>query len=135
LEGVRVVLEGFGNVGAACGLYLTRAGARIVGVRDAQRTLIEPQGLDATSFTELLAAREHKLLPAHDARCEPNTTCEHFHDTPADVFVCAAVSESLTPPLLDRLERAGSRAVARGAYQPFLGWQQGLPRGGPPSGL
>lgn len=119
LEGVRVVLEGFGNVGAACGLYLTRAGARIVGVRDAQRTLIEPQGLDATSFTELLAAREHKLLPAHDARCEPNVTCAHFHDTPADVFVCAAVSESLTPPLLDRLERAGVRAIACGANQPF----------------
>jgi len=119
LDGVRVVLEGFGNVGAACGLYLTRAGARIVGIRDAQRTLTDTRGLDAAEFASLLEAREQKLLPTGDARCEPNARCTSFHDTPADVFVCAAISESLTPPLLDRLERAGVRAIAGGANQPF----------------
>ncbi|MGH7449237.1 MAG: Glu/Leu/Phe/Val dehydrogenase dimerization domain-containing protein, partial [Longimicrobiales bacterium] len=39
LAGVRVLLEGFGNVGAAAGLYLTRAGARVVALRDAHSTL------------------------------------------------------------------------------------------------
>lgn len=119
LEGVRVVLEGFGNVGAACGLYLTRAGARVAAIRDATRTLIDTDGLDAEGFAALLETREHKLLPAHGVRCEPNASCTRFHDTPADVFVCAAISESLTPPLLDRLERAGVRAIACGANQPF----------------
>lgn len=119
LDGVRVVLEGFGNVGAACGLYLTRAGARIVGIRDAQRTLTDARGLDAAAFASLFEAREQKLLPANDARCEANAIRTGFHDTPADVFVCAAISESLTPPLLDRLERAGVRAIAGGANQPF----------------
>ncbi len=119
LDGVRVVLEGFGNVGAACGLYLTRAGARITAIRDARRTLIDRAGLDASAFASLLEAREQKLLPAADPRCEPNAACTTFHDTPADVFVCAAISESLTPVLLDRLERAGVRAIACGANQPF----------------
>lgn len=119
LDGMRVVLEGFGNVGAACGLYLTRSGARVVAIRDARRTLIDQSGLDAAGFALLLEAREHKLLPSNDTRCESNASCTSFHDTPADVFVCAAISESLTPPLLDRLERAGVRAIACGANQPF----------------
>ncbi len=119
LAGTRILLEGFGNVGAACGLYLARGGAHIVGIRDARRTLLAPDGLDATSLETLLAQREKKLLPADDERCLANASCDTFHDTPADVFVCAAISESLTPPLLDRLERAGVRALACGANQPF----------------
>src|SRR5690606_849917 len=54
LEGVRVLLEGFGNVGAAAGLYLTRSGARIVAIRDARGTLIEPAGIDRAGFEDLL---------------------------------------------------------------------------------
>jgi glutamate dehydrogenase/leucine dehydrogenase len=128
LEGVRVSLEGFGNVGAACGIYLTRAGARIVAVRDAQRTLLAPDGLGGDDFTALLAQRTDKLLPADDARATPNADCTAFHDTPADVFVCAAISESLTPPVLDRLEHAGVRAIACGANQPFREAKTGATR-------
>jgi glutamate dehydrogenase (NAD(P)+) len=119
LAGVRIALEGFGNVGAACGLYLARAGARIVALRDARRTLLDPDGLDAHGMEALLARRTHKLLPADEPRVVPNAECTTFHDTPADVFVCAAISESLTPPLLDRLEHAGVRVLACGANQPF----------------
>ena len=119
LHGVRVVLEGFGNVGAACALYLARTGARIVAIRDARRTLLAPGGLTARDVEELLARRTLKLLPADDARTVPNAECTTFHDTPADVFVCAAMSESLTPPVLDRLELAGVRVLACGANQPF----------------
>ena len=119
LHGVRIALEGFGNVGAACGLYLARAGARIVAIRDARRTLLDQDGLQASDVEELLARRTLKLLPADDPRTMPNAESTSFHDTPADVFVCAAMSESLTPPVLDRLEHAGVRVLACGANQPF----------------
>jgi glutamate dehydrogenase (NAD(P)+) len=46
LDGVRVVVEGFGNVGAAAALYLARAGARITGIIDAGSGLVSPPGLD-----------------------------------------------------------------------------------------
>ena len=128
LSGVRVVLEGFGNVGAACGLYLARAGARIVAIRDARRTLLDPAGLDAHAIEALLAGCSQKLLPADDARTVPNAECTTFHDTPADVFVCAAISESLTPPVLDRLEHAGVRVLACGANQPFRETKLGTTR-------
>ncbi|MGH7444642.1 MAG: hypothetical protein ACREKM_07185, partial [Longimicrobiales bacterium] len=128
LHGTRVALEGFGNVGAACGTYLTRAGARIVAIRDAHRTLVDADGLDAGAFEALVAQRTHKLLPADDARTVANREYTAFHDTPADVFVCAAISESMTPAVLDRLERAGVRAIACGANQPFREYKIGTTR-------
>ncbi|HEX6133778.1 MAG TPA: Glu/Leu/Phe/Val dehydrogenase dimerization domain-containing protein [Longimicrobiales bacterium] len=119
LDGVRVLLEGFGNVGAAAGLYLARGGARIVAIRDARSVCVEPDGLDADGYEQLLRRRENKLLPAADARVDDGPDPSRFWSVPADVFVCAAISESITPETLDRLERAGVRVIACGANQPF----------------
>lgn len=119
LDGVRVLLEGFGNVGAAAGLYLARAGARIVAIRDARSTLFEPDGADAHALEALLRRREHKLLPADDPRVRSGSDRARFRDVTADVFVCAAISESITPRTLDDLERSGVSVIACGSNQPF----------------
>ena len=119
LDGVRVLLEGFGNVGAAAGLYLARAGARIVAIRDARSTLIDPDGADADGLEALLRDRENKLLPADDARVRAGSDLSRFRDVRADVFVCAAISESITPDTLDDLERSGVSVIACGSNQPF----------------
>jgi glutamate dehydrogenase (NAD(P)+) len=119
LDGVRVLLEGFGNVGAAAGLYLARRGARIVAIRDARHTCIDPEGADAAAMTELMRRRTDKLLPVDDPRVQLDPDSTRFWSTPAEVFVCAAVSESLTPGVLDRLGSAGVRVLACGANQPF----------------
>ena len=119
LEGVRVKLEGFGNVGAACALYLARAGARIVAISDARHTFVDPDGLDAEGVEALLVRRCDKMLPADDPRVRPGTDRSPFDNAAADVFVCAAISESLTAAALDRLEATGVRVIACGANQPF----------------
>src|SRR5690606_39989469 len=71
LRGVRVVLEGFGNVGASCGVYLARAGARIVGIADERSALAAPEGLGAYEIEELFLRRMGRLLPAVDHRLLP----------------------------------------------------------------
>ncbi len=119
LEGARIKVEGFGNVGAACALYLARAGARIVAISDARHTLTDAEGLDADGVESLLARRERKLLPADDPRIRSGSDRTAFWEMPADVFVCAALSESLTAATLDRLEATGVRILACGANQPF----------------
>ncbi|MEJ2218765.1 MAG: amino acid dehydrogenase, partial [Gemmatimonadota bacterium] len=119
LDGTRVQLEGFGNVGAAAGLYLARSGARIVAISDADHVLIEPDGLDAAAIQDLMLASEDKLLPENDPRLRPRAEDTSFLDTPADIFVCAAVSGSVTDDVLDRLEHAGVSVIASGANQPF----------------
>jgi glutamate dehydrogenase (NAD(P)+) len=121
LDGVRVLLEGFGNVGAAAGLYLTRSGARIVAIRDARSTLIDESGLDADALEDLFRRRVDKLLPTSDERVRARAGAERsrFWNVPADVFVCAAISESVTADTLNELERSGVSVLACGSNQPF----------------
>jgi glutamate dehydrogenase/leucine dehydrogenase len=119
IDGVRVLLEGFGNVGAAAGLYLTRLGARVVCIKDAQQALFAPDGIDADGMQELVRRRVNKMLPADDPRVRSCLEQPGMWTGPADVFVCAAISESITRPTLDILEAAGVSVIACGANQPF----------------
>jgi glutamate dehydrogenase (NAD(P)+) len=119
LTGVRVLLEGFGNVGAAAGLYLARHGARIIAIRDARRTFVDAEGADGEGFADLLRRRVNKLLPAADARVHDDPDRTRFWASRADVFVCAAISESIAPDTLDRLATSGVEVIACGANQPF----------------
>jgi glutamate dehydrogenase/leucine dehydrogenase len=119
LDGVRILLEGFGNVGAAAGLYLARSGARIVAIRDARNTLVESDGVDAAGMEDLLRRRVNKMLPHDDARVHTGPDTARFWSERADVFVCAAISESVTTDTLELMERSGVRAIACGANQPF----------------
>ena len=119
LRGVRVLLEGFGNVGAAASLYLARSGARIVAIQDARSTLIDTAGLDGDGVEDLLRRRTNKLLPADDARVHTGLERSRFWNVPADVFVCAAISESVTADTLTNLARSGVSVLACGSNQPF----------------
>ena len=119
VAGRRVLLEGFGNVGAACALYLTRAGAHIVAIRDAEKVLLAPQGLTSEEVEQIIAARRNKLLPNEDVRVVHTRVAERFFSTPADVFVCAAISGSVDDSILQKLSDSGVRTIACGANQPF----------------
>lgn len=119
LDGLRVLLEGFGNVGAACGLYLARWGARIVGISDAEKALLAPAGLDATEVEALLRRSRHRLLPRDDERLARGDERRRFRDLDADAFVCAAISDSIDASVLDALESHGVTVIACGANHPF----------------
>jgi glutamate dehydrogenase (NAD(P)+) len=119
VDGAGVLLEGFGNVGAACALYLARAGARVVGITDAEKALIAPEGLSVAEVEDLIRRRVDKLLPGDDPRVRRGTEADAFWRTPAEVFVCAALSGSITEHTLDALGSAGVRVIACGANQPF----------------
>ena len=119
VDGARVLLEGFGNVGAACALYLSRAGARIVGITDAEKALLAPEGLTVHEVEELIRRRVDKLLPGDDPRVRRGADAQAFWTTPAEIFVCAALSGSVTEHTLDALAATGVRTIACGANQPF----------------
>lgn len=119
LEGIRVLLEGFGNVGAAAGLFLARWGARIVGIADLNSVLLSPEGLDPAGVEELIRRRVEKLLPVDDPRIIPQGERARFFGTPAEVFVAAAASGSIGPERLDLFEANGIEVIASGANQPF----------------
>ena len=118
LDGVRVVVEGFGNVGAAAALYLARMGARITGIVDAASGLVSPHGLDADGVEDLLRRRTGRTLPSH-----PNLVVgperEFAYRGEADLFVPAAISGSVDSRRLAQLARHGIRRMVCGANQPI----------------
>ncbi|HEU0012952.1 MAG TPA: Glu/Leu/Phe/Val dehydrogenase dimerization domain-containing protein [Longimicrobium sp.] len=128
VAGRRVLVEGFGAVGGPCALYLARAGARIVGVSDRDKALLDADGLDAAETERLLRARVDKCLPEGDPRLVRGRERGRFWKTEADVFVAAAASETLDEAALDRLGRAGVSLIACGANQPFREQRMGATR-------
>ncbi|MDQ3557547.1 MAG: hypothetical protein M3409_12350, partial [Gemmatimonadota bacterium] len=119
-EGARVLVEGWGAVGAPCALYLARAGMRVVGIADREKALVDPEGIAAAGVEALLRARgPEKLLPADDPRVVRGVERVSFWNTPAEVFVCAACSNTVDEATLDQLARTGVETIACGANQPF----------------
>ncbi len=119
LQDVRVLIEGFGNVGGAAALYLSRWGARVVGVVDAVSALVAPEGLGAERVEELLRAREGNTLPLSMPAKEAATARAAFREAEAEIYVCAAASGTLGRAALERLDGRGVEAIVCGANRPF----------------
>lgn len=118
LDGARVTIEGFGNVGSAAALYMARMGARIVGIVDEDHGLAAPEGLDADEVQDLLARRSGREIPDHPLRRSgADRVAAYWAD--ADLFVPAAISGSLDRTRLEGLNHAGIQTIVCGANQPF----------------
>lgn len=118
VQGARVLVEGFGCVGGGAAYYLAEAGARIVGIVDVANGLVVPDGLDANGVGELLARRARTELPVPSPEAGQEGRAA-FRRVPADVFVTAAASGTLTAEALDQLEAQGVRAIVCGSNLPF----------------
>ena len=75
-------------------------------------------GIGADDVEQLMRRRVNKMLPPDDARVSAALDRSRFWQ-PADVFVSAAISESILPDTLGVLERAGVGVIACGSNQPF----------------
>lgn len=119
IRGARVLVEGFGAVGAPCALYLARGGAVVVGVSDRDKALLAPEGMGAAEVESLLRSRGEDKLLADDPRCVRGEERVRFWEVPADVFVAAAASDCIDEARMDQLAAQGVRTIACGANQPF----------------
>ncbi|MDX1393687.1 MAG: Glu/Leu/Phe/Val dehydrogenase dimerization domain-containing protein [Gemmatimonadota bacterium] len=119
LEGVRILVEGFGRVGGAAALYLARWGARIVGIVDDRQALVSEEGLDDADIEDLLRRRKGNRLPQPTTGIAPASPRARFGEIPADMIVCAAASGTVDYGVLDRLERQGVTSILCGANHPF----------------
>ena len=117
LEGARVVVEGFGNVGAAAALYLARMGARITGIIDATSGLVSPEGLEPEGVEDLVRRRVGRTLPPHP-QLVVGPEREFAYRGEAELFVPAAISGSVDSRRLAQLARHGIRRMVFGANQP-----------------
>ncbi|WP_287127536.1 Glu/Leu/Phe/Val dehydrogenase [Candidatus Cyanaurora vandensis] len=90
LNGVPVVVQGFGNVGATAALLLEAAGAKVIAVSDSQGGYYRAEGLDIEAL--LTYQREHRTLKGYPAH---QLTNRGLLTLPCTVLIPAALEDQI----------------------------------------
>ena len=116
--GKRVLIQGWGNVGAAAAYYLATQGAKIVGIIDRAGGLLRPEGLTLDEVRELFLARHGNALTAPDLLSFEEIN-ERIWTTGAEIFVPAAASRLVTQAQVEAMVAHGLEVISCGANVPF----------------
>jgi glutamate dehydrogenase (NAD(P)+) len=92
LKGLRVVVQGFGNVGSVVAEELHHLGAKVVAVSDHTSGIVDPEGLDIPKVSEWVA--ENRFLDG----CPLGEAVGRVEvlETPCDVLIPAAIERQIT---------------------------------------
>ena len=118
VAGKRVIIQGWGNVGAAAAYYLASQGAYIVGIIDRAGGLLRPAGLSLEEVRELFLSRDGNALHAPDLLSFEEVN-QQIWSAGAEIFVPAAASRLVTQPQVETLVAAGLEVISCGANVPF----------------
>jgi len=111
LEGARVVVQGYGNVGGAAARIAKSLGARVIAVSDAKGGIVDTNGLDLAKVDAWV--REHRFLtgfPGADA-----VDNAEILELPCEILIPAAVQNQITERNAGRI---ACRVLAEGANGP-----------------
>jgi glutamate dehydrogenase (NAD(P)+) len=112
LEGKRVVIQGFGNVGYHAAKFLRSEGARIVGIAVPEGAILDPTGLDENAVAAH-RKRTKSILGFPGAKPIPNAPDALELD--CDVLVPAALENQLTA---SNAARVKAKIILEGANGP-----------------
>jgi glutamate dehydrogenase (NAD(P)+) len=88
LEGARVAIQGFGNVGSIAAKLITEAGGKVVAVSDSKGAIYAPDGLG--DIGELIArTRSQGFIP--DGHLGKHITNQELLELPVDILIPAAL--------------------------------------------
>jgi glutamate dehydrogenase/leucine dehydrogenase len=118
LKGKRVVVQGWGNVGAAAGFYLSQQGAKIVGILTREGGLINQKGFTHDEVCELVVNRQGNRLMTQEL-LSFETVNEKIWDLEFEVFIPAAASRLVTKDQVDRMIASKVEVFSCGANVPF----------------
>ena len=111
LSDVRLVVQGFGNVGSAVAHIARQLGATVIGVSDAKGGLYDPGGLDLDALDAWV--KEHRFLDGFPG--PDRVSNAELLELPCDVLIPAAVQSQITERNADRLQ---CRLLVEGANGP-----------------
>jgi glutamate dehydrogenase (NAD(P)+) len=111
LQGARVVVQGFGNVGSVTAALMHELGARVIAVSDVHGGVYHEAGLD---IAELLKHQREKKTVVGFPEAEAITNADLF-TLPCEVLVPAALERQITTDNAGELQ---CRILAEGANGP-----------------
>lgn len=118
IKGKRVVVQGFGNVGAAAAFYFAQMGAKIVGIIDRVGGLIKEEGFSFKEITDLYLTKNgntlvaEQLIPFEDIN-------KQIWSLQTEVFAPCAASRLVTQDQIDQMISTGLEVITCGANVPF----------------
>ena len=118
IKGKRVVVQGFGNVGAAAAFYFAQMGAKIVGIIDKPGGLIEPEGFTLKQITQLFLNKTGNFLVAENL-IPFDEINRLIWSLKTEVFAPCAASRLITKEQIDQMINTGLEVITCGANVPF----------------
>jgi glutamate dehydrogenase (NAD(P)+) len=113
LEGARVAVQGFGNVGSAAAELFNQAGAKIVAAQDHTGTIYNANGFDLSELIPHVKATGG----VGGFKGGEVMNQEEFWDTDCEILIPAALEGQITA---DRARRVKARLVLEGANGPTV---------------
>src|SRR6266511_3068522 len=111
IQGARVVVQGFGNVGSVTAALMHELGARVIAVSDVQGGIYHKSGLD---IPKLLQHQQEKKTIGGFPEAEAITNADLL-TLPCDILVPAALERQIT---VDNAQKIQCRILAEGANGP-----------------
>lgn len=118
LAGKRAVVQGWGNVGAAAGFYLSQMGVKIVGVLTREGGLINQSGYSHEEICELVLNRQGNRLITQEL-LSFDIVNQKIWDLEFEIFIPAAASRLVTKDQVDRMIASKVEVFSCGANVPF----------------
>jgi glutamate dehydrogenase/leucine dehydrogenase len=116
LSGKRAIIQGWGNVGAAAGFFLTKNGAKVVAISDSEGSLINDEGFSMEEIIDLFNSSVSTKTIKHENKTKSQ---DAVFDVKADIFAPCAGS-FVNKEHVDKLIAGGIKVVACGANVPFV---------------
>lgn len=113
-----VVIQGWGNVGAAAAYYLAGEGAKIVGIIDKDGGAINQEGFSFEEIKSLYLNRNGNTLVV-DNMLSYEEVNDRIWDLNAEIFIPAAASRLLTQEQVDKMIATNLEVISSGANVPF----------------
>lgn len=114
----RAVIQGWGNVGAAAGFYLSQMGIKVVGIIDRDGGIHKQEGYTLEEIRDLFINRNGTQL-ASDDMIPYEQINKEIWDLDFEVFVPAAASRLITKDQVDRMIGTKLEVISCGANVPF----------------
>ncbi len=114
-EGAKVVIQGFGSVGAGCALKLSQLGYKIVGISDANLLVSCDDGLDVQKLID----HKNKLGEMDKDYFEPNYEIRpnsEWLDVECDILIPAALEDVINE---DNVDKVKASLIVEGANIPI----------------
>lgn len=118
MKGKRVIIQGWGNVGAAAAYYQAQLGAKVVGIIDRDGGLLNESGFSFEEITNLFKNKNGNTLVSDDILSFKEVD-QKIWSMGAEIFIPAAASRLVTKEQMETMIKAGLEVVSCGANVPF----------------